>query len=303
MATANSDTIKTALGDTSLKTVSSDKFGEVGYIMLNVAQGPNDPNGDNAKSPLLLLPCRQALAAAIDRDRVAKERGGGIVAPADGPFPPGSKGYLPDSGYPKFDVAQAQKYMDACLAATGTKDINFTFNTTNDPFNVETNQLIISMWQDAFSDAVKTNITPTEQGQYIGLALNGTFQAFAWRNHSGVDPDQQRTWWASAAAKPIGTTAVNFGRFQDPIIDKALDTIKTNGDPAARKAAAEDINREFGAQVWNLWLTRSDSAIIMQPYVNGINSNKLPDGTNGIGLYGQQRHQISQIWCDNGKCE
>ncbi|MEO5901709.1 MAG: hypothetical protein ABIR68_16495, partial [Ilumatobacteraceae bacterium] len=87
------------------------------------------------------------------------------------------------------------------------------------------------------------------------------------------------------------------------IIDKALDTIKTNGDPAARKSAAEDINKEFGKQVWNLWLTRSDSAIISQPYVNGINANKLPDGTNGIGLYGQQRHQSNQIWCDGGKCE
>ena len=31
--------------------------------------------------------------------------------------------------------------MDKCLAALGTDHIEFTFNTTNDPFNVETNKL------------------------------------------------------------------------------------------------------------------------------------------------------------------
>ena len=82
--------------------------------------------------------------------------------------------------------------MDTCLAELGTDSIEFTFNTTNDPFNVETNTLIISMWTEVFGDQVQATITPIEQGQYIGLALTGTFQAFGWRNHGGIDPDQQR---------------------------------------------------------------------------------------------------------------
>ena len=87
--------------------------------------------------------------------------------------------------------------MDTCLAELGTDTIEFTFNTTNDPFNVETNTLIISMWQEAFGDPVRRTITPIEQGQYIGLALTGTFKALGWRNHGGIDPDQQRLWWQS----------------------------------------------------------------------------------------------------------
>ena len=74
-------------------------------------------------------------------------------------------------------------------------------------------------------DKVQATITPIEQGQYIGLALNGTFEAFGWRSHFGSDPDQQRMWWYSAAASPIGQLALNFGRFKDPVIDEALDTI------------------------------------------------------------------------------
>ncbi|MFT3854235.1 MAG: ABC transporter substrate-binding protein [Ilumatobacteraceae bacterium] len=303
LMTANADTMRDALGDKDLKVTTSNRNGEIGYILLNTASGTDDPKGDNAKSPLLQLPCRQALAAAIDVDRYNKERGGdGLVGSANGPFPPGSLGYLEDSGYPKYDVAQAQKYMDQCLQATGTANIEFTFNTTNDPFNVESNQLVISMWQDAFGDKVKTSITPVEQGQYIGLALTGAFQAFGWRNHSGTDPDQQRVWWSSAGVAPIGSLALNFGRFRDDVIDQNLQIIKTNADTAARKAAAEAINKEFGAQVWNIWLSYSESALITRPYVNGTNSNKLADGGNGNGLSGQQRFQPTQLWCDNGKC-
>ena len=193
--------------------------------------------------------------------------------------------------------------MTACLAATGTSSIELTYNTTNDPFNVESNQLVISMWNDAFGDKVKATITPIEQGSYIGLALLGTFQAQGWRNHGGLDPDQQRLWWQTASSTPIGMQALNFGRFKDKVIDDALTVIKSSPDKAARTAAAEAVNKEFGAQVWNLWLTRSVWGIVAQPYVNGVEANKLPDGSQGIGLAFAGRHQLNQMWCTNGKCE
>ncbi len=304
MHTANADTIASVKEDGDLKTISTDRFGETGYIMLNLAAGPEtDPEGKNAKSPLLILECRKALAEAIDQERYVKERGGGIARPSNGPFPPGSIGYLADSGYPKFDIAAAQKDMDTCLQKAGTSSIDFTYNTTNDPFNVESNTLIISMWSDAFGDKFSAKITPIEQGQYIGLALTGAFQAFSWRNHGGLDPDQQRLWWQSASSSPLGVNALNFGRFKDTTIDEALTTIKSNPDAAARKAAAETVNKTFGSQVYNLWLNWSVWGIISQPYVNGVEANKLPDGTKGIGLAFAGRHQLNQMWCTGGKCE
>ena len=304
MMTSMGDTIKQAIDDGSLEINSSDRYGETQYLMLNVAAGATlDPEGKNASSPLLNLDCRKALAHAIDRDRWAQERGGGLQRAANGPFPPGSVGYLEDNGYPEFDIEKAKASMDTCLAALNTDHIDFSFNTTNDPFNVESNSLIVSMWKDAFGDKVTTQITPIEQGQYIGLALTGTFQAFGWRNHGGLDPDQQRLWWASTSAVPIGSLALNFGRFQDPEMDAQLDIIKSNPDPAARKAAAEEVNRIFGAKVYNWWQAWAVWGIISQPYVHGVQANVLPDGTKGIGLAFAGRHKLNQIWCDDGKCE
>ncbi len=300
--TANADTIDQFLGDDAFEVNSSQRYGDTSYFMINVAQGDADPEGKNAASPLLNVDCRRALAYGIDTQRVVDERNAGLVSPANGPFPPGSLGYLEDSGYPTYDPDKAKSSMDTCLQALGTDHIEFSFNTTNDPFNVETVQLVESMWSDIFGDKVKASTTPIEQGQFIGLALTGAFNVEQWRSHSGFDPDQQRLWWQSSSATPIGGVALNFGRIKDPEMDAALNTIKTNPDPAARKAAAEQVNRIFGEKVYNWWDYRTLWGIISQPYVNGVQRNILPDGTKGIGLAFAGIHQVNEMWCDNGKC-
>jgi peptide/nickel transport system substrate-binding protein len=304
MHTANADTVRQFLDDDTMKTISSNKWAEVGYILINMAEGADiDPEGTNANNPLLTLPCRQALAAAIDLERLKEERGGGLTAVSNGPFPPGTPGYLEDTGYPRYDVDEARTYMEACLAERGSDSIEFSFNTTNDPFNVESNQLVLSMWNEAFGDQVQATITPIEQGQYIGLALFGTYQAQGWQNHGGFEPDFQRLWWHSSSSTPIGQQALNFGRFRDPVIDEALDIAKSNPDIEARRAAAETINRQFGENVYNIWLNHSEWGIVSQPYVNGVEAAVFPDGTPIVGLAGAGAHQTNQMWCDEGTCE
>ena len=107
--------------------------------------------------------------------------------------------------------------MDKCLADARrptTSSSASTRRTTRSTWRANT--LIISMWTDAFGDKVQATITPIEQGQYIGLALNGTFQAFGWRSHFGTDPDQQRLWWQSASASPIGAAGAELRPLQGP---------------------------------------------------------------------------------------
>jgi peptide/nickel transport system substrate-binding protein len=307
--TSNADEIAAFLEDDGFESHVSDTFGETNYLMLNVAEGTNattgkplDAAGANADSPLLHLSCRKALAHAIDYDRYNEERAAGLSKVANGPFPEGSIGWLEDTGYPKFDVDAAKTEFEKCLQESGKDKVTVSFNTTNDPFNVESNELILAMWRDAFGDQIDATISPIEQGQYIGLGLTGTFEILGWRSHSGSDPDQQRRWWSSTTAFPIGETGTNFGRFVDPVIDEALNTIRTNGDPDARREATEAINRRFGEQVYNLWLSWALWGVITQPQVNGVEVNVLPGGGKGPGVYFGGRHQIAQIWCDDGDC-
>lgn len=302
--TSNVDSLSEFIGDDEFEVTSSSRFGDTNYIMLNTAQGEADPDGVNADSPLLNVNCRRALAQATDQQRLIDERYAGIAEIANGPFTPDMLGYTDDTGYPTFDPDAALESFETCLTELGTDSIEFTFNTTNDPFNVETNTLMISMWTDVFGDRIAASIEPIEQGQYIGLALVGTFNAFAWRNHGGIDPDTQNYWWNSASAAPIGELALNFGRFQDPDMDAALAELRSNPDEAARQEAAEEVNRIFGEQVYNIWTSWAIWGVISSPYVNGVEMNAIPgDDAPGLGLAFSGRHQMNQLWCNEGVCE
>ena len=304
MHTANSDAISKLLDDDGLEVSSSSRYGDTSYYLNNEAEGATvDPEGKNAASPMLNVHCRRALAHAMDRQRMVDERGAGLVQAANGPFPPGSIGYLEDNGYPEYDIDKANEEMDQCLGELGTDSIDFRFDTTNDPFNVETGALVQSMWAEAFGDRVGSTITPIEQGQYIGLALTGDFNVLQGRGYGGLDPDQQRLWWQKASASPVGKLALNAGRVYDDVIDGALQTIRSNPDPAARQDAAETINRRFAEQAYMWWWSWTLWGVATQPYVNGVESNALPDGTSGIGLAFAGRHQVNQIWCDDGSCD
>ena len=87
----------------------------------------------------------------------------------------------------------------------------------------------------------------------ITNALLGSpeFFAFGWRNHAGLWADSQHHWWHGFAADGFGAEAkdggiaLNFGRLNDPVINDLLDEARGETDPDARKAIAQDINRQF----------------------------------------------------------
>ena len=319
--TANADEIaKYQDGDDDFTVIAADENGQTGYILLNVAQGDNprlaadrgldelpmDPNGLNVDNPLIHLTCRRALAHAIDQDRYAIERGAGIVQAANGPFAPGSIGFLDETGYPQYDLDAARANFENCKADSGQNPVTFTFNTTNDAFNVESNELIAAMWREAFGDEISASISPIEQGQYIGIAFVGAYQAQGWRNHGGIDPAGQSQWWHSLSSEPMDPAnqlrARNFGRFVDPEIDAALDIINTNQNQAARVEAAEEISRLFGENVWNLWLTWTVWGIIANPRVQDITVTTIPGNPELASPVITGKHGLADVWCLDGEC-
>ena len=71
------------------------------------------------------------------------------------------------------------------------------------------------------------------------------------RRHSGTTNIGLPT-----ADGPVGNNCnnlVNFSKFNDPEINKDLETGRESTDPTVRKTAYEDINKEFAKQVWEAW--------------------------------------------------
>ncbi|MET0491335.1 MAG: ABC transporter substrate-binding protein [Acidimicrobiales bacterium] len=266
-----------------------DQRQETGYVLIN----SSDPNA--AVSDVRI---RQAMAYAFDHVVENQSRNAGIFEIANGPFSPGSIGYLDDTGFPEFDLEQATALVDEYESDTG-QDATIAYKTTTDPFNLQTAELYRGFWEAA---GMTVTLDQIEQGEFITQALIGNFEAFGWRNHGGFDPDTQEVWWTSENALPAGEIALNFGRIDDPVIDENLDIVRESQDPAERQAAAEEINRQFAEQVYNIWTSWIIWAIPYQDRVHGVQTPVvMPDGTpstvTGIGFTGAIN--LHQLWVDD----
>jgi peptide/nickel transport system substrate-binding protein len=286
--TSNGQLVDRLRNNDDVDEIEIDKFGETNYIMLNVDEGPDS----NSNPAIRDVNVRRALAMAINQQQLIDTVGGGIGRPANGPFPPGTTGYLEDTGYPEYDPEEAERLVTEYEEENGP--IQITYTTTSDSANRRTAEVLQGLWENV---GIETRIDQTEQGQFILDAAFGEMQAWGWRSHSGYDPDQQSVWWHSDSYAPTGGISLNFNRFQDPEIDEAFDTIRQSGDEDERKEAAEAVNRRFGEQVYDLWTSWAVWSIGHKPEVHGIAAGALPDGSPST-ISGGAAHQIAQIWVE-----
>jgi peptide/nickel transport system substrate-binding protein len=141
-------------------------------------------------------------------------------------------------------------------------------STTNEPITIQGAQLFQQFMKDA---GMTVTLANTDQSQLINQAIAGDFQAVGWRQHPGGDPDGQYIWWHTGSP-------VNFGRINDPALDKLLDDGRVSPDKAARTKIYQDLNKLFAEKDYNMWQFWVKWAIASQPTVQGIYGPDLPDG-------------------------
>jgi peptide/nickel transport system substrate-binding protein len=260
-----------------------DNNAEVGYTLLHVTQ----TLPDGTPSPLQDQRVRCALANAWDQPTISETIEQGVFPIADGPFAPGTPGYLEDTGFPQQQDMDKAKELIAEYKAENPGPLNLSLATTQDETNLTIAQFQKQWWEEAGVDSV--TLDQIDQGNYILTALLGNFQVFQWRNHSGFDLDNQYIWWHSNSAVPVGELALNFGRIKDPQIDQLLDQNRAETDPAKKQEYAEEVNRIFAEQCYNLWGSWDIWGIAHKPTVHGVENFELPDGSTsqfGQGIAG-----------------
>jgi peptide/nickel transport system substrate-binding protein len=250
----------------------SSDFGEVSYIMLNESKPPFDN-----------ILARQALAYAVDFEETNAILNAGIVTQATGPFAPGNVGNLDDTGFPTFDLEQAQSLVEQYEEETG-EQLAFTYSTVAGQATVQQAQLLA---EQAEAAGIDVEITTVDQSTLIDTALQGDFEAVGWRNHPGGDPDQQYNWWKTGSP-------VNFGRFSDPEIDSLLDEGRTTFE--GREQIYEDLNRRFAEQVHNIWLWYTPWTIAMASDVHGVPGEGPTAAEPFPGL--ATGHPVAYMWVE-----
>jgi peptide/nickel transport system substrate-binding protein len=273
----------------SLDIVKASSFPEVAYTLFN-----------DSKPPFDNINARKAFSYAVNREEYNRIANKGLLALATGPFGPGVLGYLANTNLPSYNVNTAKSYVAKYTASTG-QPLAFTLSTGSDPIALADAQLIGKYVSQA---GMKMNIKQVDEATIINDAIAGKFQASGWRNHPVFYPDTQWVWWhcknppgraADSVSKEIGTddaggvtgnncdNPVNFSRFNDSVINKAFEKARASNDESVRKAAYEDINREFAKQLWDGWGYYSLWTAPSQTDVAGIAGPLLPTATSPDG--------------------
>jgi peptide/nickel transport system substrate-binding protein len=275
----------------SMNWLQDSKYPEVTYAIFNVSKPPF--NNINA---------RKAYAYAVNSDDYNKLAQHSLQQKTSQPFGTGVIGYTDPSTFPEGtipppqgDVTQAKQFGATYQQQTGQK-LEFTYLTATDALSLRNAKILQGMMSKA---GFTMNIKQEEQSQNINDVIAGNYQVSGWRNHPGFDPDDQWIWWhcysPPAANDPAATdiavpappsngnncdNPVNFGRFNDSVINKALETGRSSADTDTRKQAYSDVAIEFAKQFWNGWGYYSIWTVPYQTNIHNVLGPNLPTATS-----------------------
>ncbi|HXH59660.1 ABC transporter substrate-binding protein, partial [Iamia sp.] len=265
--------------DGVVKNRSSEQFAEVSFVQIN-----------SSKAPLDDVRVRRALALANDRADYKEVINRGRFTMASGPFAEGSPAYLEDAGYPsEQDLEEAEALIAEYEEEVGPLR-TMTYQATPGAANQEVAVYIQQTLQEV---GIDIEIETVQQDKLIDNAISGDYDLMGFRNYPGGDPDELYVWFNS-------TSPVNFGRIKDPEIDRLLEEGRSEPDPDTREQIYQDLNRQFGEQVWSIWAHWTTWRISTQPEVFGYTPETLPalpDGSDPFeGL--ATGHPLHGLWVD-----
>ena len=264
--------------DGAINLLISEERTETSYLMLNVKN-----------KQLASRDVRLALAHAIDRVALNEQSNKGFATVADQPFAPAVLGHLAKPGAPAFDLPAAKKTVAAMKAAG--RSTTFRLLTATGPASVRTAVLAKNMLEKAGFTIV---LEAESEAAVIDRAINGDFDIASFRNQPGDDPDSNYNWWYGKG------NLVNFGRFNDPVINANLEKGRVSSDRETRKAAYEAVNRQFAKESWNLYLWFAPWAVAEASNVHGILGPPLPDSGGPAPARIVTGHPLHGIWIERG---
>ena len=250
-------------------TAEAEGHKEVAYGLVNVAKAPLDD-----------IEVRRHMAMAIDRETLNDINSEGKFKVADQPFDTGVIGFVDDIDTIAYDPDTAAAFFEG-------KNLEVKLAYATDP---TTKAIAEEVKAELNEVGVTVNITDKDQATLINQALGGDFNILLWRNHPGADPDTQYNWWHSGSP-------VNFGKINDPEIDRLLDEGRSEIDPAKRKTIYQDLSRAFVTGAYNQWNWYTEWGIGSYKSVHNLTGATLPDNSPGAGMtWGW--HLLTETWVD-----
>ncbi len=192
----------------------------------------------NQKNSLLKTKeIRQALAYAVDRQRIINEAVGGEAFLANGPILEGFLGFNASAKQYSYDSAKAAGMLDAAgwkipenggLRQKNGAELRFSLTTVDQPEYLHAANIIQENWE-AIGVGVELKIlNPNRVNQEIIKPKD--YEALLYGEILGADPDPYPFWHSSQAAG----SGLNLSAYYNKEADKLLESARQLSDPNER---------------------------------------------------------------------
>ncbi|MGZ8797962.1 MAG: ABC transporter substrate-binding protein [Thermoanaerobaculia bacterium] len=225
----------------------------------------------NLRDPVLKKKeVRQAIASAIDRNRIVRDLLHGYGAVTNTMFPPGHWARaenLPDFPY---DPNKARQLLDAAGyrdpdGPNGPKSrFKLVYKTSTD---AESNQQAEMVQQMLSEVGIDMQIQTSEFGTFMDDIKNGRFQMFSLRRAGIIDPDFYYTIFHSKSLAPNGQ---NRGYYVNPRVDTLIEQGRSTFDRTKRKQVYDEIQKILADELPYVSLYHRDNVAIMRKNVSGF---------------------------------
>jgi peptide/nickel transport system substrate-binding protein len=175
---------------------------------------------------------RQAIARAIDKQKIIKYVLSGMAVPADTLLPDGDPYHAKTLKAPAYDPEAAKALLDQAgfKAGDGGKRLSLSFKTTTDLTRVAVAKAIAAELKKV---GIDVTVETLEWGRFKADVEGGKAQMWSLSWIGFKDPDIYRFAFATESFPPGGG---NRGWYSNPALDKLLADGKAETDPAKRAA-------------------------------------------------------------------
>lgn len=225
---------------------------------------------------------RQAMAYAINRQRVVDVAVSGLGVVADSPVPPGT--WAADAEIQKYDYNpdKAKSLLDAAgwtVGGDGTRakdGVNFRFPllTNDDPTRVKAAEEVARQLR---AIGIRAEVSASGYSGLIEKYLAPRqFDAILFGVDPGGDPDGYSNWHSSQAR----SGGFNFISFNNKRADELLEQARATNDPINRARAYNEFQAIFAEEVPSVLLYYPLYSYAVDRQVNGVDLRLLFDASD-----------------------
>ncbi|WP_412078645.1 ABC transporter substrate-binding protein [Streptomyces xanthophaeus] len=225
---------------------------------------------------------RQALDIAVDRGAMVDKLLEGAGKPAYGPVPTGSPWFTAGTER-AYDLDKAWRILDDAGWKTGEDGIRVKDGVrASFPLWYTSGDKIRQDHALAFaSDAKKAGIeVRTEAGTWEVIEPRMKTEAVLAGGGSPADPDFDQYQLLTSSLAGDGFN--NMAWYDNATVDRALGDARRSGDPAARKAAYDTVQRELVKDPGYVFLTHIDHLYVVNDKWDGLTTQVEPHD-HGLG--------------------